>query len=182
MRKEFLLSGSGGQGVITAAIILAEAALHDGKVATQTQAYGPEARGGSARAEAIISDEPIYYNKVNHPNILLAMSQEALEKYFGTLSEGQVLVTDSLFVREVPAYNGKTYQLPITHTAKQELGKALFANIVALGALVGITKVVSKEAIVKAVLAKVPKGTEEKNQKALELGITLGEKAVAEQA
>ena len=116
------------------------------------------------------------------PVALLAMSQEALEKYFGTLAEGQVVVTDSLFVREVPAYEGNTYQLPITHTAKQELGKALFANIVALGALVGITKVVSKEAIVKAVLAKVPKGTEEKNEKALELGIALGEKAVAEQA
>lgn len=182
MRKEFLLSGSGGQGVITAAIILAEAALHDGKVATQTQAYGPEARGGSARAEAVISDEPIHYNKVNHPNILLAMSQEAVEKYFKTLKEDQIFITDSLFVREVPAYNGKTYQLPITHTAKEQLGKALFANIVALGALVGITKVVSKDAIVKAVLAKVPKGTEEKNEKALELGIALGEEAVAAQA
>jgi len=182
MRKEFLLSGSGGQGVITAAIILAEAALHDGKVATQTQAYGPEARGGSARAEAIVSDEPIHYNKVNHPNILLAMSQEAVEKYFKTLKEDQILITDSLFVREVPAYKGKTYQLPITHTAKEQLGKALFANIVALGALVGITKVVSKDAIVKAVLAKVPKGTEEKNEKALELGIALGEEAVAAQA
>ena len=84
MRKEFLFSGSGGQGVITASIILAEAALYDGLVATQTQAYGPEARGGSARAEAIISDEPIHYNKVNHPNILLAMSQEAVDKYFKT--------------------------------------------------------------------------------------------------
>lgn len=180
MRTEFLLSGSGGQGVITAAIILAEAALLDGKVATQTQAYGPEARGGSARAEAIISDEPIHYNKVNHPNVLLAMSQEAVDKYFKTLAEGQVFVTDSLFVRNVPEYNGKVYQLPITHTAKDELGKALFANIVALGALVGLTKIVTKEAIVKAVLAKVPKGTEEKNEKALELGMALAEKALAE--
>lgn len=180
MRTEFLLSGSGGQGVITAAIILAEAALHDGKVATQTQAYGPEARGGSARAEAIISDEPIHYNKVNHPNVLLAMSQEAVDKYFKTLAEGQIFVTDSLFVRNVPEYNGKIYQLPITHTAKDELGKALFANIVALGALVGLTKIVSKEAIVKAVLAKVPKGTEAKNEKALELGMALAEKALAE--
>lgn len=180
MRTEFLLSGSGGQGVITAAIILAEAALLDGKVATQTQAYGPEARGGSARAEAIISDEPIHYNKVNHPNVLLAMSQEAVDKYFKTLAEGQVFVTDSLFVRNVPEYKGKVYQLPITHTAKDELGKALFANIVALGALVGLTKIVTKEAIVKAVLAKVPKGTEEKNEKALELGMALAEKALAE--
>lgn len=179
MRKEFLLSGSGGQGVITATIILAEAALHDGLVATQTQAYGPEARGGSARAEAIISDEPIHYNKVNHPNILLAMSQEAVDKYFKTLADDQIFITDSLFVRNVPEYKGKTYQLPITHTAKEELGKSLFANIVALGALVGITKIVSKEAITKAVLAKVPKGTEAKNEKALELGMALAEKALA---
>lgn len=180
MRKEFLFSGSGGQGVITASIILAEAALHDGLVATQTQAYGPEARGGSARAEAVISDEPIHYNKVNHPNILLAMSQEAVDKYFKLLAEDQIFVTDSLFVRDVPAYKGKTYQLPITHTAKEVLGKSLFANIVALGALVGITKIVSKEAIVKAVLAKVPKGTEDINEKALELGMELAEKAMAE--
>ena len=180
MRKEFLLSGSGGQGVITAAIILAEAALHDGKIATQTQAYGPEARGGSARAEAIISDEPIHYNKVNHPNILLAMSQEACDKYFKTLAEGQIFITDSLFVRNVPEYpTGVIYQVPITHTAKEVLGKALFANIVALGVLVGVTKIVSKESIVKAVLAKVPKGTEENNQKALELGMELAEKALA---
>ena len=178
MRKEFLLSGSGGQGVITAAIILAEAALKDGKVATQTQAYGPEARGGSARAEAIVSDEPIHYNKVNHPNILLAMSQEAVEKYFKTLAPGQIFITDSLFVRDVPAYEGKVYQLPITHAAKEGLGKALFANIVALGALVGITGVVSKEAITAAVLAKVPKGTEAKNEKALEIGMKLAEEAL----
>lgn len=177
MRKEFLLSGSGGQGVITAAIILAEAALHDGLVATQTQAYGPEARGGSARAEAIVSDAPIHYNKVNHPDVLLAMSQEAVDKYFKTLKEDRILVIDTLFVRNIPEYKGKIYKLPITHTAKNELGKALFANIVALGALVGITKIVSKEAITAAVLAKVPKGTEALNEKALELGMALAEQA-----
>ena len=86
------------------------------------------------------------------------------------------VITDTLFVNEVPGKYGKRVDLPITHTANTVCGKTLFANIVALGAVVALTKCVSKEAILKAVLNRVPKGTEEANTKALEAGMALIEK------
>jgi 2-oxoglutarate ferredoxin oxidoreductase subunit gamma len=174
MKQELRLSGSGGQGLILAGIILAEAALLDGKLAIQSQSYGPEARGGSSKAEVMISDEEIYFPKVTKPNLVLAMSQEAAKKYVDDLSDAGVLVTDSLFVKDLPAsFKGKVYELPITHTAKTELGKALFANIIALGAIVKLTGLVSEASIIKAVLNRVPKGTEEVNEKAIKLGMSL---------
>ena len=168
MKQELRLSGTGGQGLITAGIILAEAALLDGKLAIQSQSYGPEARGG-----VIISDEAIHFPKVTDPNLLLAMSQEAATKYSHDLTAGSVMITDSLFVSDVPDFGGKVYELPITHSAKEVLGKALFANIIALGALVKLTGIVSEESLVKAVLNRVPKGTEEKNKQALQVGMDL---------
>ena len=174
MKQELRLSGSGGQGLILAGIILAEAALLDGKLAIQSQSYGPEARGGSSKSEVIISDEEIYFPKVTKPNLVLVMSQEAAKKYVDDLSDAGVLVTDSLFVKDLPtSFKGKVYELPITHTAKTELGKALFANIIALGAIVKLTGLVSEASIIKAVLNRVPKGTEEVNEKAIKLGMSL---------
>lgn len=173
MKYELRLSGTGGQGLILAGIILAEAALLDEKLAIQSQSYGPEARGGSSKAEVIISDEAIYFPKVTRPNLLLAMSQEAMNKYGHDLPADGILVTDSLFVTKLPEHQGKIYQLPITHTAKEALGKALVANIIALGALVKITGIVSQASLEKAVLNRVPKGTEEMNKKALLLGMDL---------
>ena len=170
MKQELRLSGTGGQGLITAGIILAEAALLDGKLAIQSQSYGPEARGGASKAEVIISDEAIHFPKVTDPNLLLAMSQEAATKYSHDLTAGSVMITDSLFVSDVP-----DYELPITHSAKEVLGKALFANIIALGALVKLTGIVSEESLVKAVLNRVPKGTEEKNKQALQVGMRIAE-------
>ena len=167
MKQELRLSGTGGQGLITAGIILAEAALLDGKLAIQSQSYGPEARGGASKAEVIISDEAIHFPKVTDPNLLLAMSQEAATKYSHDLTAGSVMITD------VPYFGGKVYELPITHSAKEVLGKALFANIIALGALVKLTGIVSEESLVKAVLNRVPKGTEEKNKQALQVGMDL---------
>ena len=102
MKQELRLSGTGGQGLITAGIILAEAALLDGKLAIQSQSYGPEARGGASKAEVIISDEAIHFPKVTDPNLLLAMSQEAATKYSHDLTAGSVMITDSLFVSDVP--------------------------------------------------------------------------------
>ena len=172
--KQLRLSGTGGQGLILGGIILAEAALLDGKYAIQSQSYGPEARGGSSKAEALISDTVIHYPKVTVPDVVLAMSQEACNKYTKDMTDDSILITDSLFVSQLPAtFKGKVYELPITHTAKEDLGRALVANIVALGALVKITGVVSVESLKKAVLARVPKGTEALNEKALELGMAL---------
>ena len=167
------LSGTGGQGLILGGIILAEAAILDGKKAIQSQSYGPEARGGSSKSEVLISDKAIYYPKVTEADLILAMSQEACNKYTADLKSDGVLVIDTTFVKDLPKNAKKVYKLPITETAKTKVGKTLFANIVALGAIVALTKCVSKESITKAVLNRVPKGTEEVNTKALELGMAL---------
>ena len=129
MKHELRLSGTGGQGLILAGIILAEAALLDGKLAIQSQSYGPEARGGSSKSEVIISEDAIHFPKVTKPDLLLAMSQEAANKYSHDLTKDSVMITDSLFVSEVPDFGGKVYELPITHSAREGLGKILFANI-----------------------------------------------------
>lgn len=173
MKHNFRFSGTGGQGLITAGIILAEAAILDGKEAVQSQSYGPEARGGSSKAEAIISDEPIRFGRVVCPDVLLAMSQEAANKYTVDCTENSVVITDTLFVTDVPGTFKERIDLPITHTAVSTCGKPLFANIVALGAVVALTRCVSEEALEKAVLSRVPKGTEEANKKALQAGKAL---------
>jgi 2-oxoglutarate ferredoxin oxidoreductase subunit gamma len=178
MKQELRLSGTGGQGLILAGIILAEAALLDGKLAIQSQSYGPEARGGSSKSEVMISDQTIHFPKVTEPDLLLAMSQEAANKYSYDSTAKTILVTDSLFVKNLPKFDGKIYELPITVSAKQTLGKVLFSNIIALGALVKITGVVSEESLIKAVLSRVPKGTEDKNKQALQLGIDLAAAAL----
>ena len=171
--KQIVLSGTGGQGLILAGIILAEAAILDGKQAIQTQSYGPEARGGASKAEVLISDEAIDYPKVQKPDILLAMSQEAYTKYAGSIKYPGKLVTDSTFVREVGDGHAPPVELPITKKAKEELGRDMYANIIALGAIVGLTGIVSRESLVAAVLARVPKGTEDKNRRAIDIGFDM---------
>ena len=168
MRQNFRFSGTGGQGLITAGIILAEAAILDGRLAVQSQSYGPEARGGSSKA-----DEPIYFGRVTHPDTLLVMSQEAADKFSGDCDADSLVITDSLFVKGLKAKDSKRIDIPITHTAREVCGKPLFANIVALGAVVALTKCVSKESLEKAVLGRVPKGTEDANRKALAAGYSL---------
>lgn len=173
--QEIRLSGFGGQGMITAGIILADAALKEGKKAIQSQSYGPQARGGASKAEVIISTQDIDYPKVNEPGILLAMSQEACDKYLPSLRDDGILIIDSSYVKEVGETNARVYSAPITNVARDELGRTVVANIVALGVLVGITQAVGKEALLEAVLSRVPKGTEELNSKALAMGFKLAE-------
>jgi 2-oxoglutarate ferredoxin oxidoreductase subunit gamma len=170
---EMRLSGSGGQGLILAGIILAEAALLDGKMAIQSQSYGPEARGGASKSEVIISDKAIHYPKVTNPNLVLAMTQEAVDKYSKDLPEDGILMIDTTFVKKVPQHLKNVYHLPITEKVTAELGKSLFANIVALGAIVATTKAVSVTSITAAILHRVPKGTEDINKRALELGLSM---------
>jgi len=167
------LSGTGGQGLILAGIILAEAAIIDGKEAIQTQSYGPEARGGASKAEVIISNNPIDYPKVLNADILLVMSQEACNKYSGLVGLGGQMIVDASLVWKIPEIAAKVIALDITRAAKEELGKEMVANIIAMGALVGLTGAVSVEALKAAVLARVPKGTEELNLQALEIGFNM---------
>ena len=168
-RYEIRLAGSGGQGLILAGIILAEAAgVYDGKVVCQTQSYGPEARGGASKAEVVISDAPIDYPKAIQPDVLLALNQKSLEAFSADLKPGGLLLVDADLVQEVPA--GRVLALPFTRIAR-ELGRAMAANIVALGALAQLTGAVSLDSLTAAVLARVPKGTEDLNRQALAAGV-----------
>lgn len=173
-RYEIRLAGAGGQGMILAGLILAEAAaIHDGKNASQSQSYGAEARGGASRSEVIISDDEIVYPKVTSADLLLCMSQEACDRYFHELKEDGALIVDSVNVERVPT--GRVYQVPITQIAEEVTGRRITANIVALGLVVGLTGVVSREAIEAAVSARAPRGTEEMNLKALGAGLEKAE-------
>ena len=175
-RYEIRLSGSGGQGMITAGIILAEAAgVYDGKKVIQSQSYGPEARGGASKAEVIISNQDIYFPKATAIDILLAMTQEAWESYSKDLNPDAVAIIDSFYVKECGFKN--TYCLPLTQKAREEVGIEMVANVIALGAIAELTGVVTKESLEKSLLSRVPKGTEEKNKKALEIGYRLAREA-----
>jgi 2-oxoglutarate ferredoxin oxidoreductase subunit gamma len=169
-RYEIRLTGSGGQGLIVAGIILAEAAgIYDGKFVCQTQSYGPEARGGASKAEVVISDEPIDYPKAVKPDLLLAMNQTSCDIYFFDLKPAGILIVDSTFVKQIPT--SRAVQIPFTQIAREKLKHEMVSNVVALGALATLTGVVSLKSLEAAVLARVPAGTEGLNTKALEAGI-----------
>lgn len=176
-RYELRFSGAGGQGLILAGIIMAEAAaIYDGKQALQSQSYGPEARGGASKSEVIISDQPIDYPKATAVDALLALTQEACDKYSADLKEGGILLLDSDLVKKIPKGNFQVVKIPIINTAKNEVGRTIVANIVALGAMVALTGIVSKESAEKAVLARVPEAFVDLNRKAFQKGY---EKAMA---
>jgi 2-oxoglutarate ferredoxin oxidoreductase subunit gamma len=172
--REFRLTGSGGQGLILAGIILAEAALLDGKNVVQSQAYGPEARGGASKAEVIISDSVINYPKIEKCDVLLALTQNAYDKYINTLKvNGVLIVDDSVKLNDDYSDNFDIYSLPILKTASDKLGKPMVANMVALGSILAATGIVRKDSLEKAVMSRVPRGTEDLNIKALHEGINL---------
>ncbi len=174
-RVEIRLAGAGGQGLLLAGLILAEAAvLYDHKQACQTQSYGPEARGGASKSEIIIDDEPIDYPKVIAADVLLALSQEACDEYYHDLKRDGLLIVDSVHVRRVPT--NRAFSLPITEIAEERTGRAITANIVGLGVLAGLADVVSKGALQKAVAERAPEGTAEINLEALAAGLEEGEK------
>ncbi len=178
MRYEIRLSGSGGQGMILAGVILAEAAaIYDQKNATQSQSYGPEARGGASKSEVIISDEDIFFPKATNIDLLLALTQESCDKYIHDLKPDGILIVDEDFVQKLPSGDFKTHIVPITRIAQEKIGKIIVANIVALGVVVALSGIVSESAIESAVLTRVPKGTEELNRKALQAGLEAIKKA-----
>jgi 2-oxoglutarate ferredoxin oxidoreductase subunit gamma len=174
-RFEIRLSGSGGQGMILASVILSEAiGKDDSKNVVQTQSYGPEARGGASKADVVVSANEVYYPKAMKLDLLLTMTQESLDSYYSELKEGGLLVVDTGLCTNLPDHD--YYGLPITQLARQEVGIVMVANVVALGAIAAITGIVSKEDLIEAVLHRAPKGTEEKNKRAVEIGFREGEK------
>ena len=173
-RSEIRFSGFGGQGIITAGYILGKAAaLYDQHHVTLTKSYGPESRGGASSAQVIISDEEINYPRLTHPELLVAMSQEAYVKYIDELaSQGLLLIDEDLVELKPPRDDIQVRAIPATRIAESELGRKIVANIVMLGFVAANTDIVSIEGIREAVLSSIPKGTEELNTQALERGYT----------
>ena len=172
-KMEIRLAGTGGQGLITGTIILAEAGIFEEKFVAQSQSYGPEARGGMCKGEVIISDNKIGFTKVTKPTFVMALSQLSFKEYCHGLDEDCYVLVDETI--EVPAdYSHKKFmKLPILQTAREVVGKMQTVNIVSIGAINKILNLCSDENMQKAVLMHVPKGTEELNLKALAEGAKL---------
>jgi 2-oxoglutarate ferredoxin oxidoreductase subunit gamma len=169
MKIEVRLAGTGGQGVILASVILAEAAgVHEGRKVVQTQSYGPEARGGASKADVIVSDEPILFPKCRKLDVLVCLSQQAVDKYMDDLKVRGTAVTDSFYVHSCPREHAIC--LPMAETARNELGRELFTNIVMLGAVARIARVVKLPSLEQAVASRAPARTLDANRKALALG------------
>jgi 2-oxoglutarate ferredoxin oxidoreductase subunit gamma len=177
-RCRIVFSGSGGQGLISAAIILAEAAvLYEGLEAVQSQSYGAAARGGATRSDVIIADETINMPKVFQPNILLCLTQEAYNKFRGIVRPGGLLITDSRFVTTTPKVDARQVELPLYHTVMEKIGRAVVFNISVLGALLALNPLVNTESIMKLLGERFPSAFIDMNRQALELGYALGESA-----
>ncbi len=176
-RCRMVFSGSGGQGIITAAIILAEAAvLHENLVAVQSQSYGPEARGGATRSDVIISDAQIHFPKVFQPNVLVCLTQMAYNKFSAINRPGGFLITDSRYVKAERKVDARQREMPMYQTVMEEIGKPIVFNICMLGAVISLTGLVKPESIIKVLKDRIPTGFLKMNKQALQLGIDLAAK------
>jgi len=178
-RREIMFGGFGGQGIVTAGFITGQAAVvHDGKEATFTQVYGPEARGSACSSGVVVSETEINYPYLLNPQIMVIMSQEAYEKFLPKLQLGGVLIVDSTIVKpDKQAEKYRLYKVPATETA-EKLGRRIIANVIMLGFVGKIWAAVSVEALQKAVEARVPKKYLELNIKAFQTGVKLAGEAL----
>ncbi len=179
-RREIMLSGAGGQGLLLAGVILAESAcIYWDRHAVQSQSYGPEARGGASRSEVVLSETEVYYPKVRRADVMLALTQQSWDLYHSKLRDGAVALLDESV--DVPAETLHEFdsrgiavvRLPIVKTARDKVGREVTTNMVALGALNRLARLVPDSSLRKAVYHRVPRGSEELNLKALEEGAAL---------
>jgi len=169
MKKEIRLSGSGGQGLILAGVILAEGAIISNLNAVQSQSYGPEARGGASKAEVIISDKNINFPKIIKSDILISLTQKSFDEYSEYIKEDSIIIVDSS-IEVSNSINASVHKIPILETAKDVLKKPMTANIITLGVLSNLIPEINQEHIKIAILNRVPKGSEDLNIKAFEQG------------
>ena len=172
-RYELRFAGSGGQGVILASVILAEAAVISGLNTVQSQAYGPEARGGVSKAETIVSRETIWFSKVKNPDFLLALTQASVNAYAPSLKEDGVMMIDDSLQAPEGFPKEKLIRIPVLATAAEKVGKAFTANIVAVGAINAALGLFGEAELLEAVKRHIPRGTEVINQRALDAGKAL---------
>jgi 2-oxoglutarate ferredoxin oxidoreductase subunit gamma len=173
---EIRLSGSGGQGLILAGIILANAAVHDKRRVTQTQSYGPESRGGYSRADVIISDKEIFFPEATQFDILMALTQEACDKYIYDIKEKGILIVDTTFVKNISVMSDHTYEIPFTEIVSDKLGSPITTNICSIAFLVKCTGIVKEESLRQAIKDSVKPAFIDLNLKAMQLGFELAEK------
>jgi 2-oxoglutarate ferredoxin oxidoreductase subunit gamma len=170
-QTDLTIAGLGGQGSILAGVILGSAAVtYDNKYATQTQAYSSELRGGFAAAWVIVSDTPIEFPRVTHPDVLVAQAQDSINRFAEVVKPGGILIVDSDMVQEIPPNIKQKYTIPATSIARNRVKAAVTANMVMLGALCKVTQVVGRAALEQAIKKAVPKGKEEINLEAFSLG------------
>ncbi len=172
-RTEIRITGLGGQGVVLAGEILGRAAVYDEKHVVQTQSYGAEARGSNAKSEVIIADKKVGFPMIRKCDVLVAMSQTALDKHLKDLKENGTLLVDEDLVKEVPKIRAKVFKIPATKMAETELKSKIYANVVMLGALTNTTGIVSQQAVEKAITESVPSKTQENNIRGFRIGLEL---------
>jgi 2-oxoglutarate ferredoxin oxidoreductase subunit gamma len=180
--SEIRFSGFGGQGIIRCGLIAGKAlSLFDNKQATMTQSFGPEARGSACSSQLVVSDDRVLYPYISAPEILISMSQEAYEKYEPELRDDGILLIDKDLVKSKPPRGKiKSYSVPSTRFA-EELGNRIIANLVMLGFFTAITRIVSPEAMKKALPGLVPGRFLELNKKAFDKGYEYGKKILTEE-
>lgn len=172
---EVRLCGFGGQGVILAGTILGYAGINDGKWVAGSNSYGAAARGGSCQADVIISDKPISFPHIITADVLIAMSQKAYDIYVENVERGTgIVIYDEQMVSPKEINNLKQIGIPVTNTAIRELNNKMVANIIILGAAVGITKIVTKDALIAAIEKNIQQRFKALNLKAVEFGFKLG--------
>ncbi len=171
--KQIQLTGAGGQGLVLAGIILAEAAMRDGKNVAVAQSYGPEARLGASKAEVIISTEKIAYPQVTQPDLLLCLSQDAFDRYFPAVDEHVLVLIDSMQVHVPSSMKNNVRTLPLLRSAVEHVGTKLVANVIALGALNALAELVSWSNLQEAVARRTPDRAQ--NLRALEIGRQLAQ-------
>jgi 2-oxoglutarate ferredoxin oxidoreductase subunit gamma len=174
-RCRMVFSGSGGQGVITATIILAEAAvLYENLNAVQSQSYGAAARGGATRSDVIISESTIDYPKVIQPNVLVCLTQEAYNKFYSMIRPGGLLITDTRYVKIQKKVDAQQRELPMFQNVMDKIGKPIVFNICMLGAVMAMVDLVNPEAVMKVLANRIPVDFLDLNRQALNLGLELG--------
>jgi 2-oxoglutarate ferredoxin oxidoreductase subunit gamma len=170
-----VFSGSGGQGIITAAILIAEAAvIYEDLIAVQSQAYGPAARGGAARSDVIISDSQINYPQVIQPNVLICLTQLAYDTFSSIVRPGGLLLTDTRYVKTSRKSDARQVELPMHQTVMDKIGKPIVFNICVLGALLSLADLVRPESIMKVLETRTPSELLGMNREALDLGMEMG--------
>ena len=176
MRQEIILSGAGGQGLILAGAILAEAAgVFENKEVVQTQSYGIQATGGASQSTVIISDCAIKFPEVLSPHVLLSLSQEAYERYSPRLRQGGMLIVDQDLVHtgNIPP-SIRCFRLPFT-AAAEKLNRRILANVIALGGLSALTSVVTPESLANAIPFRLPESNVPLALEALRVGVRMAE-------